>query len=61
VEGAGPRSFLGGLATVARAIRGILLTNAMALAACAGHHQIQNTLRYVRLSPERFKGFRWND
>jgi site-specific recombinase XerD len=26
-----------------------------------GHKSIANTVRYSRLSPERFKGFRWKD
>jgi len=26
-----------------------------------GHKSITNTVRYSRLSPERFKSFRWRD
>jgi integrase len=35
--------------------------DAITLAAYAGHRQLQNLKRYVSLSPERFKHFRWND
>jgi integrase len=35
--------------------------DAITLAAYAGHRQLQNLKRYVSLSPERFKNFRWND
>jgi len=35
--------------------------DAITLAAYAGHRQLQNLKRYVQLSPERFKGFRWKD
>jgi integrase len=35
--------------------------DAITLAAYAGHRQLQNLKRYIQLSPERFKGFRWKD
>jgi site-specific recombinase XerD len=35
--------------------------DAITLAAYAGHRQLQNLKRYISLSPERFKHFRWND
>jgi hypothetical protein len=35
--------------------------DAITLAAYAGHRQLQNLKRYVSLSPERFKNFRFND
>ena len=35
--------------------------DAITLAAYAGHRQLQNLKRYIQLSPERFKNFRWND
>jgi hypothetical protein len=35
--------------------------DAITLAAYAGHRQLQDLKRYVQLSPERFKGFRWKD
>jgi hypothetical protein len=35
--------------------------DAITLAAYAGHKQLQNLKRYVSLSSERFKNFRWND
>ena len=35
--------------------------DAITLAAYAGHRQLQNLKRYVSLSPERFKNFRWDD
>jgi integrase len=35
--------------------------DAITLAAYAGHKQLQNLKRYVSLSSEHFKNFRWND
>jgi hypothetical protein len=35
--------------------------DAITLAAYAGHRQLQNLKRYVQLSPERFKNFRFDD
>jgi len=35
--------------------------DAITLAAYAGHRQLQNLKRYIQLSPERFKGFKWGD
>jgi integrase len=35
--------------------------DAITLAAYAGHRQLQNLKRYVSLSSERFKNFRWDD
>ncbi len=35
--------------------------DAITLAAYAGHRQLQNLQRYIRLSPDKFKNFRWND
>jgi integrase len=35
--------------------------DAITLAAYAGHRQLQNLQRYIRLSPEKFKDFRWKD
>jgi integrase len=35
--------------------------DAITLAAYAGHRQLQNLKRYVSLSPEKFKNFRWDD
>jgi integrase len=35
--------------------------DAITLAAYAGHRQLQNLKRYIQLSPDRFKGFRWKD
>ena len=35
--------------------------DAITLADYAGHRQLQNLKRYIQLSPERFKGFRWSD
>jgi integrase len=35
--------------------------DALTLAAYAGHRQLQNLKRYVSLSPERFKNFKWDD
>jgi integrase len=35
--------------------------DAITLAAYAGHRQLQNLKRYIALSSERFKNFRWED
>jgi integrase len=35
--------------------------DAITLAAYSGHRQLQNLQRYIRLSPEKFKSFRWRD
>jgi integrase len=35
--------------------------DAITLAAYSGHRQLQNLQRYIRLSPEKFKNFRWRD
>jgi len=35
--------------------------DAITLAAYAGHRQLQNLKRYISLSSERLKNFRWND
>jgi type 1 fimbriae regulatory protein FimB/type 1 fimbriae regulatory protein FimE len=35
--------------------------DAITLAAYAGHRQLQNLKRYISLSSERFKNFRWDD
>jgi len=35
--------------------------DAFVLADYGGHRQLQNLKRYIQLSPERFKGFRWGD
>jgi len=35
--------------------------DAITLADYAGHRQLQNLKRYIQLSPERFKAFRWGD
>jgi integrase len=35
--------------------------DAITLAAYAGHRQLQNLQRYIRLSPEKFKDFRWKN
>jgi integrase len=35
--------------------------DAITLAAYAGHRQLQNLKRYIQLSPEKFKNFKWND
>ena len=35
--------------------------DALVLADYGGHRQLQNLKRYIQLSPERFKAFRWGD